>query len=338
MSYAGAADLGREAIPVIEISRIRSLGARGTADEAAVAAVGRALLAASQQTGFFYIAGHGVPPATIARAVAAAQAFFALPLEQKQRVQVNGRHRGFLRQGGAVMRDDVKPDLKESFNWAFEVPEGSPLMRPDRPLIGPNLWPDDMPALRRELYAYYEEVVACARDLLRAFALALDLPADFFADKFDCPMARGSAIYYPPQPPGLGTSQFGVGPHSDYGCLTLLWQDDSGGLQVQGRDGAWIMAHPLPGTFVCNVGDLLARWSNDRFVSTPHRVVNASGRARFSLPVFFDPNPETVIDPADLLPPGAPARYRPVTAGAHLLARFEAAFSYRRGEPAQKES
>jgi isopenicillin N synthase-like dioxygenase len=230
------------------------------------------------------------------------------------------------------MRDDVKPDLKESFNWAFEVPEGSPLQRPDRPLIGPNLWPGDMPKMRKALYAYYEEVVACGRDLMRAFALALDLPRDFFADKFDCPLARGSAIYYPPQPPDLGAAQFGVGPHTDYGCLTLLWQDDSGGLQVQGRSGNWVLAHPIPDTFVCNVGDLLARWSNDRFVSTPHRVVNTSGHERFSLPVFFDPNPETVIDPADLLPPGELPHYPPVTAGAHVTARFDAAFSYRRGE------
>jgi isopenicillin N synthase-like dioxygenase len=329
VSYAGATDLGREAIPVIDVSAVR-----GAAGEAALAAAGHALLRASQEIGFFYIAGHGVPQAAIDRAVAAARAFFARPLAEKQRVAVNERHRGFLRQGGAVMRDDVKPDLKESFNWAFEVPEGSPLMRPDRPLIGPNTWPDDMPELRRALYGYYEEVIACARDLLRAFALALDLPADFFADKFDCPLARGSAIYYPPQPPGLGEAQFGVGPHSDYGCLTLLWQDDSGGLQVQGRSGAWVMAHPLPGTFVCNVGDLLARWSNDRFVSTPHRVINASGRERFSLPVFFDPNPETVIDPADLLAPGEAVHYPPTTAGAHVLARFNAAFSYRRGKAA----
>ena len=329
MSYAGATDLGREAIPVIDVSAVR-----GAAGEAALAATGHALLRASQEIGFFYIAGHGVPQAAIDRAVAAARAFFARPLAEKQRVAVNERHRGFLRQGGAVMRDDVKPDLKESFNWAFEVPEASPLMRPDRPLIGPNTWPDDMPELRRALYGYYEEVIACARDLLRAFALALDLPADFFADKFDCPLARGSAIYYPPQPPGLGEAQFGVGPHSDYGCLTLLWQDDSGGLQVQGRSGAWVMAHPLPGTFVCNVGDLLARWSNDRFVSTPHRVINASGRERFSLPVFFDPNPETVIDPADLLAPGEAVHYPPTTAGAHVLARFNAAFSYRRGKAA----
>ncbi len=327
MSYAGAADLGREAIPVIGIA-----AARGDATDAAIAGVGQALLAASQQIGFFYIAGHGVPQAKIQAAAAAAHRFFARPLAEKQRVAVNRLHRGFLRQGGAVMRDDVKPDLKESFNWAFEVPEGSPLQRPDRPLIGPNLWPDDLPELRAALYGYYQEVVACGRDLMRAFALALDLPRDFFADRFDCPLARGSAIYYPPQPPGLGQAQFGVGPHTDYGCLTLLWQDDSGGLQVQGRGGAWVLAHPIPGTFVCNVGDLLARWSNDRFVSTPHRVVNTSGHARFSLPVFFDPNPETVIDPADLLPAGAPTHYPPVTAGAHVTARFDAAFSYRRGE------
>jgi len=324
MSYATATDLGRQAIPVIDIS-----AARGPAEETAIAEVGGALLRASQEIGFFYIAGHGVPQELIDRAMTAAQTFFARPLAEKQRVAVNARHRGFLQAGGATMRDDVKPDLKESFNWAFEVTEDSPLMRDDRPLIGPNNWPDDMPELQAALYAYYTAMIACGRDLMRAFALALDLPADFFADKFDCPMARGSAIYYPPQPPELGEAQFGVGPHTDYGCLTLLWQDATGGLQVQARDGAWVMAHPIPGTFVCNVGDLLARWSNDRFVSTPHRVVNTSGRERFSLPVFFDPNPETVIDPADLLPAGETPHYPAISAGSHVEARFNAAFSYR---------
>jgi isopenicillin N synthase-like dioxygenase len=141
------------------------------------------------------------------------------------------------------------------------------------------------------------------------------------------PTSRGSIIYYPPQPPDAADDQFGVSPHTDWGCLTLLYQDQTGGLEVQGRDGTWVTAHPIRGTFVVNVGDLLARWTNDRFKSTPHRVVNRSGRARYSCAVFVDPDRDTLIDP--VVRPGEAARYEPVTCGAYVQSRFDAAFAYR---------
>ena len=144
-------------------------------------------------------------------------------------------------------------------------------------------------------------------------------------------LARGSIIYYPPQPPDLGASQFGVSAHTDYGCLTILSQDSNGGLQVRNRAGEWIAAPPIPGTFVINIGDLLARWTNDVFTSTPHRVINASGRPRYSIAVFFDPDYDTPIEalPACVKPGTAPA-YPPVSCGDYIVGRFDKAFAYRK--------
>ena len=231
------------------------------------------------------------------------------------------------------MHETARADLKESFNWALELGADDPdVLSGDKPLLGPNNWPDgDLPDLRPSLYAYYLAACDCGRDLMRAFAVGLGADEAFFAPHFTKLIARGSALYYPPQPPQMGAEQFGVGAHTDYGCLTLLWQDNVGGLQVQGRDGDWVTAHPIPDTLVVNVGDLLARWSNDRFVSTLHRVVNASGRERYSMAVFFDPNYDAVVDPVELLDHSeTPPKYQPIVAGEHVKSRFDAAFAYRR--------
>jgi isopenicillin N synthase-like dioxygenase len=184
--------------------------------------------------------------------------------------------------------------------------------------------------MRKTLNAYFEACNSAGWRLLRAFAASIGAAEDAFVRTIDRPTSRGSLIYYPPQPPDMGDNQFGVSPHTDFGCLTLLYQDDVGGLQVRAADGAWVTAHPIPGTFVVNVGDLLARWTNDRFKSTPHRVVNRSGRERFSVAVFVDPNAETVIEP--VVVPGEIRRYPPVTAEQYIQGRFDAAFAYRQAK------
>jgi isopenicillin N synthase-like dioxygenase len=143
-------------------------------------------------------------------------------------------------------------------------------------------------------------------------------------------MQRTQAVFYPPQPADLGAEQFGVAPHTDYGCITLLWQDQTGGLEVQRKDGQWIDAVPVDGTFVINVGDLLARWSNDRFASTPHRVVNRSGRKRLSIATFYDPTYTAAVDPRDLnLGAGEEPHYPPVDAGDYIVGRINDSFKYR---------
>jgi isopenicillin N synthase-like dioxygenase len=322
MGYATAKEIAVSDIPVIDIAPLvagAAGGAKGVAE-----AMGRA----AQEVGFFYISNHGVPEAVIQAALAASQAFFALPLEQKLQVQVNDRHRGFIRIGEAKMHEGAKIDLKESYIWGLDVAEDDPDFLAGKPLVGPNNWPGFMPELRAALVPFYDTLGACGRLMFQAFAASLDVPEDTFTRRYDKPISRASIIYYPQQPPDLGEAQFGVAPHTDYGCMTLLLQDDAGGLQVRGRSGEWLTAHPIEGTIVVNVGDLLARWTNDHFISTPHRVVNRSGRARYSMGLFVDPDYDTTIEP--VCHRGERPRYEPVTCGDYVLSRLNAAFAYRK--------
>jgi isopenicillin N synthase-like dioxygenase len=313
------------AIPVISLAPLLAGGGEG------VRSVAAAIRKAATEVGFFYIADHGIPAGLIAETHGMARRFFALPLAEKRRIEINHRHRGFLKMGEATMHGAKRPDLKESFIFGLDLPEDDPDVRAGKELMGPNLWPPALPEMKRVLDAYYGAVVGCGETLLRALAVALDKPEDFFLASFRKPLARGSIIYYPPQPPALGGEQFGVSPHSDYGCLTLLWQDDNGGLQVRDKQGGWIDAPPIPGTFVINIGDLLARWTNDLFASTPHRVINRSGRERYSIALFYDPHFDTPIEVLDTCcREGEAPLYAPTTCGAYILERFGGAFTYRK--------
>jgi isopenicillin N synthase-like dioxygenase len=323
VSYASATSIDAKAIPVVDIAPLKG------DDRAAIAAVGQDLLDAAGRVGFFYVRNHAVPQALVDRVYALSRRFFALPAEAKQSVRINALHRGFLAIGEARMYDQARIDLKESFVWGPELGPDDPDVAAGKPLMGPNQWPAALPELAPTLMAYSAAVMDCGRSLLRGFAVSLGLDADFFRERFVKPLARCSLIYYPPQPPETGTEQFGVAPHTDYGGLTLLSQDDTSGLQVRARSGEWVTAPPIAGSFVVNVGDLMARWTNDRFLSTPHRVINSSGRARYSVGVFFDPAFDTVIDPRELRPPG-PTLYPPVTCGEYIVSRFNKAFTYRR--------
>ena len=308
MSYAEARAIEAGAIPVIDME---GLG------------LSAAMLEAAERTGFFYVRNSGVPQALIEDVFALSRRFFTAPLEAKRQASVNPWHRGFIRAGEARMTDDSRPDLKESFVWGLDTTAGS---QPERG-IPPNQWPVFLPELRPVLTAYFDACHAMGWRLLRAFAASIGAPSDVFVQTVDRPISRGSIIHYPPQPPTMGAEQFGVSPHTDYGCLTLLYQDEVGGLQVQAPDGGWVTAQPIAGTFVVNVGDLLARWTNDRFKSTPHRVVNASGWERFSAAIFVDPNEDTVIEP--VVAPGEVAKYDKVTASDYIKRRLDAAFAYR---------
>lgn len=305
------------AIPVLDLSR----DAETLAPE---------LHRAATEVGFFYLKGHGVARSVIDSMFAAAHEFFALPLEDKQRMKVDDRHRGFLRVGEAKMHRGAKPDLKESYLYGNDLPESDPDVQAGRPLMGPNRWPVGLPSMKLAADAYYTGIHQCGLQLLRVFARALDLPADYFTPFYDKPLTRGSLLYYPPQPPAMGPDQYGVSAHSDYGAITFVAQDATGGLEVLNRSGQWIPAAPDPACFVVNIGDLMARWTNDRYVSTPHRVVNRSGRARFSLATFFDPHPDTAIAAIpSCVDPGQKPLYPATTCGEHVLSRFSAAFAYR---------
>ncbi|MFK7854779.1 MAG: isopenicillin N synthase family dioxygenase [Granulosicoccus sp.] len=308
-----------DAIPVVDLTSLRN-----QSDSASVAC---ALHAASQSLGFIYVKGHGIPEHIINAARRSAFDFFRSPETDKATVLISAQHRGWLRPGAAKMQDDAKVDLKESFIWGAQDANGA--TQQDHPLRGPNQWPSFTPDLQNHAMSYFDQVHEVAFHLMRGFALGLGLNENFFLRSCSRPLSRASFVYYPPQSQQSTQEQFGVGPHTDFGVLTVLCQDDTGGLQVEDINGDWIHAPPIEGTLVVNVGDLLSRWTAGAYKSTPHRVVNSSGRERLSLVLAFDPDPETVIDSRDIFGKDSSAPEKNITCGDYLLWRFAKAFSYR---------
>jgi isopenicillin N synthase-like dioxygenase len=313
-----------QSVPVIDV------GPLFNGSEEAARATAAQIRQASVEVGFFYVRGHNVPSRLMQDMLAQARQFFARPEAEKRRIQVNKAHRGYVPFAQTTLGRAYKPDLKESLNFAYPFQPGDPYLAAGKPLIGVNQWPDDEPLLRATAEAYYDAVFELGQRVLEGFALALDLERGFFRALYRRPLVRARLIHYPPQAEATAEGQFGAAPHTDWGCITVLWQDDVGGLQVRNRSGQWIDAPPLPDTFVINIGDMLERWSNDLFVSTPHRVVNASGRERYSIPVFYDPDFETVVE---CLPncsgPDNPPRHKRTIAGDYITAQYDRAYAYR---------
>jgi isopenicillin N synthase-like dioxygenase len=320
-------------LPIIDFAAVRAHDAAGTCVAAAE------IRAACLTSGFFYMRNHGIAQEIIAAVHTEGQRFFRQPLDVKRQAAVNARHRGFNALGDALMYEARKPDYKEFFSIGLDLPEDDPDVLAGEKLRGPNNWPPDMPGFRLALETYYAAMLACGADLMRAVAVSLDLAPGFFVPRYRKPLQRTQIVYYPPQPPELGEDQFGVAPHTDFGCITLLWQDDNGGLEVLNRaSGTWIPAPPLPGTLVINVADLLGRWTNDRYASTPHRVVNRSGRERLSIATFHDPDYKALVDPRDLGASAAGCKYEPILAGEHIVGRIERSFGYRKRLPSNRFS
>jgi isopenicillin N synthase-like dioxygenase len=246
---------------------------------------------ACRDSGFFYVTGHGVPPSLIERLDRASRAFFELPVEEKLEIEMarGGRAwRGFFPVGGELTSG--RPDLKEGLYFGTELPAGHPL-----PLHGPNLFPRQVPALRPAVLDYLASLTHVAQRVLSGVAVSLGLQEDYFSSRYTAsPTILFRVFHYPPSPPDA--ADWGVGEHTDYGLLTLLLQDDNGGLQVRTPAG-WIDAPPIPGTFVCNIGDMLDRMTGGWYKSTPHRVRNVSGNERLSFPFFFDPDFTAEVPP-----------------------------------------
>lgn len=318
MSYATATDIQRDTIPVIDISPLPD------GEPQACRALAAQIQAAAEAVGFFYVRGHGVPAPLIADAFRVSREFFDLAPQMKDRVRVSDKKRGYIPPRTARMTGATTRDFRETFLWGREFDARTLADLAAVPLMGPNQWPDFPPAMQPALSAYFEACIALGRRLLRLFALALDIEPDYFSHGFERTMSRGSTLYYPPQSAEQGAEQFGIGPHTDWGVLTLLYQDQVGGLQVCGRNGEWLAAHPIDNTFVVNVGDCLERWTNRRFLSNGHRVVNASGRGRQAIAVFVDPDFDTAIVP--VVKPGEAAHYPPTTCGAQVLESFRKAY------------
>ncbi len=281
-------------LPVIDIAPLLERGRRRDG-------VAREIERACRDTGFFYIAGHGVDADVVARLDRASRAFFALPNDEKMTIAMarGGRAwRGFFPVGGELTSG--KPDLKEGVYFGTELDADDPRVRAGVPMHGGNQWPAAVPELKPAVLDFMARTTRAAHAVMRGVALSLGLDEDYFADTYTAdPTVLFRVFHYPPaRTPNEagGDDEWGVGEHTDYGLLTLLAQDDCGGLQVRARDG-WIEAPPIPDTLVCNIGDMLDRLSGGFYRSTPHRVRNVSGRDRLSFPLFFDPSFDAVIEP-----------------------------------------
>lgn len=237
--------------------------------------------------GFFYLVGHRVRPELVERLERLSQEFFAHSLRDKMtlRMDLGGRAwRGYFRLGDELTSG--QPDQKEGLYFGQELAEDHPEVVAGTPLHGRNLFPHFVPGLSAAVLEYIEAVTEVGHTVLELVALSLGLAPDYFRQRYTAePLVLFRIFHYPP----VAGEGWGVGEHTDYGVLTILRQDEVGGLQVK-SPGGWVDAPPVPGSFVCNIGDMLDRMTGGFYRSTPHRVRNLSGRSRLSFPVFFDPN------------------------------------------------
>jgi isopenicillin N synthase-like dioxygenase len=283
-------------IPIIDLASFRSSSSEAER-------IGAALDRACCEFGFFYVTSHGIDPALSSRLMTLAREFFALPVERKMSIAMEqgGRAwRGYFLVKGELTSG--RPDRKEGIYFGTELGPDDPRVRAGLPLHGMNLYPT-VPGFRDALIAYIDKVTALGQMLLGGIAIGLGVGRDYFLERYTRdPTVLFRIFDYPPATESRDA--LGVGEHTDYGLLTLLRQDDVGGLEIWHRD-RWLPAPPVPDSFVCNVGDMLERLTSSRYVSALHRVRNLSMRDRIAMPLFLDPGFDAVLEPIELPAPEA---------------------------------
>jgi len=292
---------------------------------------------ACRETGFFYVANHGVPQVLIDAQFECARRFFALPLEKKLALHMKSSSStaGYEPIGGQILdsqdatSDKAPPDLKESFYIGMELPDEHPWTQKKIRSFGHNQWPD-LPGFREQMLAYQKAVRGVGNRVLAALALSLELPEDFFVPFYDMPGTTLRLLRYPPHPQAALANQLGAGAHTDWGGVTVLAQDELGGLEVRNVEDEWIQATPVPGTFVINLGDLMQRWTNGLYRSNMHRVKNnSSTRDRYSIAFFYSPRPDSRIECLSTCTDEAnPPKFASCTAAEHTYEMFRRSYGF----------
>ena len=317
-------------VPVIDLGPL----SEGQASATVLLDIVRQVASACAETGFFAVTGHRVPRAVITDLVAQSYAFFDLPLAEKLAVRRPRpeQNRGYIGPGeerlARLRGDETPPDLKELYTIGpFDLPDTPYFTGPAAyPSFAPNLWPRRPEWLRPALQAYWHELNRVARILCRIFAEALALPPEFFDQKVDKHISQLRIMHYPPPEAAPLPGQLRAGAHSDLGMMTLLYSDsDIGGLEVMNRAGRWVRVPVIDNAFTVNLGDLMMRWTNDRWRSTLHRVVNPPEAAtdlsrRLSIGMFFIPNYDAVVAPIARV--GDIPKYPPITVADYRTSRF----------------
>ena len=290
-------------IPVIDVAALRNPSAPLDAILSVAAEIDRAC----RKHGFFLIVNHGVDLALAASLDKTARELFALPEATKELVAM--KHGGSAWRGWFPLHGELTsgiPDQKEGYYFGSDLPADHPKVLAKTPLHGKNIFPQEPAAFGGIVTEWIAQVAALGHDLMRGLALGLGMDQDWFAKNLTAdPTLLFRIFRYPP----TTAEGWGVGEHTDYGILTMLWQDSCGGLQVFTED-KWVEVEPVPNAFVCNIGDMLEKLTGGRYLSTPHRVRNASGRERLSFPLFFDPSWDVTVPSLPLEGSAPPARNR----------------------------
>jgi isopenicillin N synthase-like dioxygenase len=313
----------QDSLPIIDLAPVLTGSPKAAADAPVQ------IRQACEEIGFFYIANHGVAADLIKQAFNKNREFHALPLDRKLEVKRTRFHRGYTPLAGYTLNTTSRfaraahPNQLESFTMRHELLPNDPDFIGEKPLQGPNVWPTHYPEFKDVVTRYDKEVRDLGMRLVTLMSRAIGESPDYLGQFFTKPTTSLRMIHYPPQPAPI-EERFGISPHTDYGFLTILAQDDVGGLEVLRKDGKWQSAPYRPGTFVINIGDALARWTNDMFVSTAHRVINPSpDRDRYSIAYFFDPGMDVTVKCFDAFVAAGPHRYPPVKFGDYIAHRME---------------
>ncbi len=314
MSIGSSDGIPKSQITRLDLSDLSAVELSAAAEE---------LLVATRDSGFIYVHIGSDHATTIKDMRRAQRSFFAQSVARKSEISIDLNNRGYLAEGLAQMHGAVRRDQKEVFFWGREADSNDPDVINGLPLCGPNQWPE-LAGFQNAVLDYSAMIQSIGDKLLQIVAVSLGASSSFFKSYYERCMLRGQLLCYPPTE--NHPDQFGVAPHSDFGCITLLLQETAG-LEVLFPNGEWIPAPPIENTLVVNVGDLLERWSNHRFPSTKHRVRNLSSDARYSIAMFYDPSPGAVIDSTDILPSES-AKYPPVAAAEYILGRNKGAFEH----------
>ncbi len=285
-------------VPIVDVAALVDPASRPALQAQVAAAIHRAC----REHGFFYITGHGIDRGLQQALFDQCRAFFETPLQRK--LAIHMRHGGAAWRGYFSVGEELtsgRPDQKEGLYFGSELAPDDPRVQTGIPLHGANLFPAEPKALRPLVLQYMAALTALAHRLMSGISQSLGLPASYFHTHYTRdPTVLFRVFHYPAQPVFDQTS-WGVGEHTDYGVLTILKQDEIGGLQIK-RDDRWMDAPPIDDTFVCNIGDMLDRMTRGLYRSTPHRVRNTSGQSRLSLPFFFDPGWDCPVTPLPATP------------------------------------
>ena len=326
-------DISQAPLPIVDLSAFKSPDASVRAAEATK------MRDACVKCGFFYIKNHDFDPEVITAVRKQSKEFFDLPLKDKDEIDIrySNCYRGYEPLRGQRLEAGAPPDVKEGFYMGRHKELDDPEIK-GRFNQGPNQWPSKLPNFKPTLETYYKHCTAIMETLMNGLALSLGLSEQYFVENgfLKDPIGTLRLLHYPPHPVDAQPDEKGCGAHTDFGAVTILFQDDSGGLQVLSADGKqWIDAPPIEGTFVVNMGDLISRWTNEKYHSNVHRVINKSGRDRYSIPFFFEGGLDCLVECLPTcLDEGETPKYPPITVEDNLRNCFNRTYGGVREEVA----